>query len=153
MNNPRQFSQDTVMLDTVKRARLLALATLSSAMLVACGGDSNTTSAVDPQRPAGSAAAGVPSNGSAAAAGSVTLTWYPPTHNVDGTPLNNLRGYRIYWGTTEGNYPNTVTIDNAGLASYVVEQLAPARWFFVVTAISAGGAESGFSNVFSRTVR
>lgn len=157
------------MLDTVNRVRLFALVTLSSAMLAACGGDSNTTPAVDQQRPAtGSAAASVPSTGTAAATGSattssgitgsgatgsVTLTWYPPTQNIDGTPLGNLRGYRVYWGTTEGHYPNTATIDNAGLASYVVEQLAPARWFFVVTAISTGGTESGFSNVFSHTVR
>jgi len=88
----------------------------------------------------------------AVATGAVTLSWLPPTQNTDGTPLANLRGYRVYWGTTEGTYLSSTTLENPGLASYVVEQLTPGRWFFVVTAISVAGAESGFSNVGTTTV-
>ena len=34
----------------------------------------------------------------------VTLSWVPPTHNVDGTQLSNLPGYRIHYGQVSGQY-------------------------------------------------
>jgi hypothetical protein len=80
------------------------------------------------------------------------LTWTPPTQNTDGSPLNNLAGYRVYWGTSQGNYANSATITNPGIATYVVSQLTPAQWFFVVTAYSSTGVESTFSNVTSKQV-
>jgi hypothetical protein len=89
----------------------------------------------------------------ALATGSVTLLWTPPTQNTDGSPLNNLAGYRVYWGPAPGNYPNSVTVPNAGLATYVVGQLTPAVWHFAVTAYTAAGYESGYSNPVSKTVQ
>ena len=87
------------------------------------------------------------------ATGSATLTWAPPTQNTDGSPLTNLAGYRIYWGMSQGAYPNSVTVNSPGLASYVVDQLTPATWYFAVTAINAAGTESGYSNVASKAVQ
>ena len=87
------------------------------------------------------------------ATGSATLTWNPPTQNTDGSPLTNLAGYRVHWGTSQGNYTKSVTINNPGLSSYMIEQLTPATWYFALTAINAAGAESGFSNTASKTVR
>ena len=86
------------------------------------------------------------------ATGSATLSWTPPTQNTDGSALSNLAGYRVYWGTSQGSYPNSVTISNPGLATYVVDQLTPARWYFVVTAYSSSGVESSPSNVASKQV-
>ena len=86
------------------------------------------------------------------ATGSATLSWTPPTQNTDGSPLNNLSGYKVYWGTSLGSYGNSVTIANPGIATYVVDQLTPAQWYFVVTAYSSTGVESGFSNVASKQV-
>ena len=88
----------------------------------------------------------------ATATGSATLTWNPPTQNTDGSPLANLAGYRVYWGTSQGNYSSSVTVNNAGLSSYVVDQLTPATWYFSVTAVNAIGVESSFSNVASKQV-
>jgi hypothetical protein len=86
------------------------------------------------------------------AVGSATLSWTPPTRNTDGSALTNLAGYRIFWGTARGSYPNSVTLNNAGLTSYVVEQLTSGTWYFVVTAINSAGAESSFSNEGSKTI-
>jgi hypothetical protein len=86
------------------------------------------------------------------ATGSATLSWTPPTQNTDGSPLTNLAGYKVYWGTAQGSYSNSVTVSNPGLATYVVDQLTPATWYFTVTAINAAGVESGFSNVASKQV-
>jgi hypothetical protein len=88
----------------------------------------------------------------ATATGSAMLSWTPPTQNTDGTALNNLAGYRVYWGTSQGNYTNSTTLSNPGLSSYVVEQLTPATWYFALTAINAAGAESSYSNVASKQV-
>jgi len=82
--------------------------------------------------------------------GSALLTWTPPLQNTDGSALMNLTGYRIYWGTSPGNYSKSVTI-GANLTSYVVEQLGPARYYFVATAISPLG-ESAYSNETSKLV-
>jgi hypothetical protein len=89
----------------------------------------------------------------ATATGSVTLNWTSPTQNTDGTPLSNLAGYKIYWGTSQGSYPNSVTLNNPGLATYVVDQLTPATWFFVATAINSQGVESALSGAVSKLVQ
>ena len=88
----------------------------------------------------------------AVANGSATLTWTPPTTNTDGSPLTNLAGYRVRWGPAPGNYTNTVTLNNPGLASYVVTNLVPGTHYFVVTAVNSSGVESRLSNVASKTM-
>jgi hypothetical protein len=89
----------------------------------------------------------------AVAGGSATLSWTPPTRNTDGSSLTNLAGYRVYWGPAAGNYPNSVTLNNAGLASYVVSNLAPGTYYFVVSARNSAGTESAMSNVGSKTIQ
>jgi hypothetical protein len=88
----------------------------------------------------------------ATATGSATLSWTPPTQNSDGTPLGDLTAYRVYFGTASGTYPNSTNITNPGLASFVVDQLTPATWYFVITAVNASGVESAYSNVATKTV-
>jgi hypothetical protein len=89
----------------------------------------------------------------AVATGSATLSWTPPTTNTDGSPLTNLAGYKIYWGTSQGNYTSSTTLNNAGLTSYVVTNLTPGTWFFVATATNSAGVESAFSTVASKTIQ
>jgi hypothetical protein len=81
------------------------------------------------------------------ATGSASLVWVPPTENEDGTPLLDLAGYKLYWGTEEGSYPNSVTLMNPGITRYVVEDLTPAEWHFVMTAVNSRGIESELSNL------
>jgi len=85
--------------------------------------------------------------------GSATLTWLPPTTRTDGQPLRNLAGYRILWGTTQGSYPNGVRLTNPGLTSYVVQNLAPGTYYFVVRAFDSSNVESDNSNVAQKTIR
>ena len=89
----------------------------------------------------------------AIAMGSVTLSWSPPTENTDGTTLTDLAGYRIYWGTTSGSYPNSVTIDNPGLTTYVVENLTAGTYEFVATSYNTSGVESDYSAPATKTVQ
>ena len=86
------------------------------------------------------------------ALGAATLSWLAPTERTDGSPLLDLAGYKIYWDTAQGNYSNSMTIGNPGLTAYVIEQLTPATWYFVVTAFNSDGLESSFSNGASKTI-
>jgi hypothetical protein len=84
--------------------------------------------------------------------GSATLSWAPPTQNADGSPLTDLAGYKIYYGTSAGNYPNQVTINNPGITTYVIDNLQPNTWFFVMTSFNSSNMESDYSNVVTRIV-
>lgn len=89
----------------------------------------------------------------ATALGTATLRWLPPLERTDGSALTNLAGYVVYWGTRIGDYDHSVRITNPGITSYMVENLTPATWYFVVTAFDASGIESDFSGVGSKTIR
>ena len=86
------------------------------------------------------------------ATGSATLSWTAPTQNVDGSPLSDLAGYNIYYGLSEGQYDNVVSVDNPGLTTFVVENLAPNTYFFVATAVNSSGVESDRSAVATKVV-
>ena len=78
--------------------------------------------------------------------GSVTLSWSAPTQNSDGSALTDLAAFKIYYGNSQGSYPNQIQIDNAGTTTYVVDNLAPNTYFFVATAVNSQGIESQFSD-------
>jgi Putative Ig domain len=85
--------------------------------------------------------------------GTVTLTWMPPTENTDGSVLTDLAGYVVYWGTVSGSYPNSVTLSNPGLTSYVVDNLlSGTTYYFATTAYNNDGMESTFSNEASKAI-
>ena len=86
------------------------------------------------------------------ALGSMTLSWAPPTENEDGTALDNLAGYKLYYGTTSGQYTRQVRIDTPGLSSYVIENLLPDTYYIVATAFTTSGTESDYSNEAVKTV-
>jgi len=77
---------------------------------------------------------------------STTLSWTPPTQNEDGSALMDLAGYKIYWGTTPGQYTHSVKIENSGMSSYVVENLTPGTYEFAATSFNDAGVESAYSN-------
>ena len=84
--------------------------------------------------------------------GSVTLSWTAPTQNEDGTTLTDLDGYNLHWGTTPGSYPNSVTIDNETVTTFVVDNLAPGTYEFVATSFNTSGVESHYSAPVTKVV-
>jgi len=78
--------------------------------------------------------------------GTATLEWIPPVTTTNGATLTNLAGYRIYYGTDVTKLVQRIDVTNAGVATYVIEGLAPATYYFAVTAVDARGAESPRSN-------
>jgi fibronectin type 3 domain-containing protein len=75
----------------------------------------------------------------------VTIFWDAPTTNADGAPLNDLAGYKIYYGTSERNYSSE--IDAGNVTNYMVSNLKNGVvYYFAVTAYDTSGNESDYSN-------
>lgn len=88
-------------------------------------------------------------------ADNATLSWIPPTTHVDGTPLTDLVGYKVYYGTASGTYTQVV---DAGLTAtpstptYTVINLVTGNtYYFAVTAYNTSGNESSYSNEVSKS--
>jgi len=86
------------------------------------------------------------------AIGNAMLSWMPPTQRADGSPLGNLAGFRIYYGDAPFTYTEMVSLSNAGLTSFLVENLPAGTWYFSVTAVDAAGVESLLSDSASKTI-
>ena len=84
--------------------------------------------------------------------GNVSLSWPAPTDNTNGSALLNLAGYVIHYGSVSQTYTSTITIDNPGLTSYVVEDLPPGTYYFSMTSTTTSGAHSSLSAEASTTI-
>jgi hypothetical protein len=84
--------------------------------------------------------------------GATTLTWSPPKTRNDGAELDNLAGYKLYYGTSKGHYPNVIEIRNPSATSYTVKGLSPNTYYFVLKAYDTSGKESDPSNEVSKTL-
>jgi hypothetical protein len=89
-------------------------------------------------------------NVDAASHGSVTVTWNPPSENIDESPLQDLSGFNIYWGTSTLAKRATAP---RGSSSYVVENLTPGIYQFATTAVNGLGIESELSDLATIVVR
>lgn len=83
--------------------------------------------------------------------GSATLSWSPPTSNVDGTPVTNLAGYRVKYGQQASNLSETVSVPSPGITSVVIENLSAGTWYFAVSAYTTANIESDLSNLAQKT--
>lgn len=79
-----------------------------------------------------------------------TLSWVPPTQNVDGSPLTDLAGFRVLYGQAVGQYTQILNLPSPTMSTVVIEGLGAGTWYFIVKAVNAAGAESDFSNVVSK---
>jgi hypothetical protein len=94
-------------------------------------------------------------NSTAPNLGSATLSWSAPVSRADGSALTmgEIAGYTLYYGTTEGDYRNSVDISEANTTSATVSDLPEGTYYFVVTARDITGLESGYSDVATRQVQ
>ena len=84
--------------------------------------------------------------------GTATLSWTPPTENSDGSALTDLAGYQVWYGQSENNLNKTVTLNNASLSTYVVENLGSGTWYFTLVAVNSRGTTSVSSGVATKTI-
>jgi hypothetical protein len=76
----------------------------------------------------------------------------PPTQNTDQSPLIDLAGYQIGFGSTPDATDNTIQLKNAGLTAFMVENLPKGTAYFVIRSINSGGLVGPSSPVISKVV-
>lgn len=78
-------------------------------------------------------------------AGEIVLSWEPPTKNEDDTPLTDLAGYKVYYGTESGNYSHNTNVGN--VTTYqVIGLTVGVTYYFSVTAYDTSGNESAYAD-------
>lgn len=77
-----------------------------------------------------------------AMAADASLSW-------DANTENDLAGYKVYYGTSSGNYGAPVDVGNQ--TSYTVTGLNGSPYYFAVRAYNTSGTESGYSNEVSKS--
>jgi Putative Ig domain len=73
--------------------------------------------------------------------GVASLQWEVPPSKVDGTPLDDLAGYRILYGRTADELDQSVLIPSPSTTTYEFATLDPGTWYFAVVAVNEGGLE------------
>jgi hypothetical protein len=130
---------------------MFALSAFLAALFVLFGCGGGVSTAIQPANQASGPGSGSdPGSGPAPSSGdaTATLTWAAPTTNVDGTPLTDLAGYKIYYGTEPGVY---TSVDVGKVTTYVVTGLTKGQiYYFTVTDYDTNGIESDFSVVASK---
>lgn len=81
-----------------------------------------------------------------------TVTWSNPTTNADGTPLTNLQGTRILWGTSAANLDQTFYNEDAAATKWVSPTLAAGTWYFGVRSYNSLGLESATTTPVSKVI-
>lgn len=81
-----------------------------------------------------------------------TISWTPPTPEVNQPEPLNLAGYRIYYGTSKAGMTHIVTVSDATSTSYVVDNLSPGTWYFAVSSYDVARAESVLSPALAVTL-
>lgn len=115
--------------------------------LGACGGQQTAS----PQSPASSAPRpAATASGKLTGTGSATISWTAPTQNVDGTPLQDLAGYRIYYSQAPWGWTSSINVPDPNATSAQVANLATGTWYFMVSAYNAAGAESNRTEPVSK---
>jgi Putative Ig domain len=87
-----------------------------------------------------------------AATGTAKLSWVLPTENTNGTPLNDLAGVRIYYGTSASALSKSVQVSGTTTTSYTVSGLSAGAWYFGAEAYTTTGMSSSLSAIVSTTV-
>ena len=124
-------------------------------ILSSCGGGGVTVSGAPGGAPGGTAGGGNV-NSSPGVTYAQNISWTPPTQRVNTSlpPLtnNDLKEYRLYYGTASGKYDHTVSvgtateIDFTGTEMQSLNLVPGGTYFAAVTYVDTTGLESGLSN-------
>ncbi|HYJ41038.1 MAG TPA: putative Ig domain-containing protein [Steroidobacteraceae bacterium] len=87
-----------------------------------------------------------------AGSGVASLRWETPPSKVDGSPLDDLAGYRILYGRNSDDLDKSVLISNATTTSYEFSTLSSGIWYFSVVAVSACGLEGPPTTIASKSI-
>ena len=130
-----RFSEEVCNLNPSLGIRNLLFLFVVVMTLAACGGGGGETS-TSSQPP-----------GPGPITASVTLGWDQVTTNADGSPCNDLGGYRIYYGTSPGiTRTNSLKVDIGNRLSAEIGNLTiGVTYYFRISSYDINGNESELS--------
>ena len=84
----------------------------------------------------------------------ISLSWRAPFEREDDNPISpaEIAGYKIYYGTTEGDYTESIKINDGTIDSHTIKGLTPGTYYLVITTHDTDGRESGFSPAVTKTI-
>lgn len=80
------------------------------------------------------------------------LSWTPPMQNTDGTALQDLAGYRVYFGQDPDNLTDAADLLWGGYLWVQFAGLDPGDWYFSIRSYNSEGIESDFAPMVSKQV-
>ncbi|NOQ88440.1 MAG: hypothetical protein GQ550_05895, partial [Gammaproteobacteria bacterium] len=77
----------------------------------------------------------------------IDLSWVAPVEREDNAPISpsEIAGFKIYYGSAQGQYSNSVTIDDGSATDYTFQNFTAGTYYFVITTLDTEGRESPFS--------
>jgi hypothetical protein len=81
-------------------------------------------------------------------ASDVNLSWTAPSAREDESPisLSEIAGYKIYYGTTQGDYRSNIDINDGSAEGHTFIDFPAGTYYFVITTYDTEGRESQFSS-------
>jgi hypothetical protein len=84
--------------------------------------------------------------------GEAMLRWSEPTDNTNGTPLTNLAGYVVRYGTNPAALSSQLSVASPNTTAIEIGNLSPGNWYFEVAAVNTANMEGEFSSAVSKTI-
>jgi len=84
--------------------------------------------------------------------GVAALQWDTPSSKQDGSPLDDLAGYRILYGRNSDDLDKSVLVSNPSATSYEFDSLSGGIWYFAVVAVSSCGLEGPPTTIASKSI-
>lgn len=83
----------------------------------------------------------------------ITLAWVAPTEREDNSALSlsAIAGYKVYFGTTQGQYSESLSINDGSATGHTFNGFSADTYYFVITTIDNEGRESQYSTEITIT--
>ena len=93
-----------------------------------------------------------PAAATGTASQTASLSWTRPVESADGTPLTNLAGYVIRYGTSDTALNTQISVASPATTSVEITNLSPGEWHFEVAAINTLNVEGKFSAIVDKDI-
>ena len=85
--------------------------------------------------------------------GIASVTWSKPTQNTDGSPLTDLAGFIIRYGTDAAALSSLISVLSPAATGAQIENLDPGNWYFEVAAMTTANVVGLYSTTVSERIQ
>lgn len=84
----------------------------------------------------------------------INISWLAPAAREDNSPisLSEIAGYKIYYGSAQGQYTGNVAIYNSSTVNHTFQNFSSGTYYFVITTVDTQGRESKNSTELTHTI-